>query len=768
MKKLLFYVTVVFALVMNSKSAQSQITFEGSDAYGRIYDITFHPTIENKLYALTQGSHLIESIDKGENWEIIYSFPENGVQLERLKVLSNNSLTFTARFSGVITNNALYFFNTDTGEITKQYTPPITSGSEKVWIDSYSVYSENSDIALVHQGYQIGFNSFAKVYYTSDGGANWELVYFNEDHDGVFPNNVAISPNNSEKLFIARGIGPSEAEGGLFISTDAGTTWEEKIPGNAYGPITFHPQNPETMLLGTDISYSRDHVENLYRSNDGGDTWNTIPISWSNETLDNIVSITYNQQNPDTSIVLEENEIVITYDDWETWENYVYPVDNPNSYYYGLHASYNPFQRGEVFINANYHPLLSEDGGETFTQFFNPFYPVATVALHEGIDPHFYYGVQRGLIHLNMTTGDEQPLGLQPLDYVFSGDAPVYYADRLTTGRVYKYESGFTGSSLNVSDDHGENYSFLYNNFNDKLINLATDPNNTDVIWASFLNEGGKIIDFSDISNPLVTSVPLPEADVLTDVFIDEGNSSIVYITIGAHVYRSDDGGATWEDKSNGLNIDPTTDVIFDIEKSPFNAEEFTVTTSNGIYKTTDNAETWTRTHQADNVRKIKYSTLNQNHAVASIHSYEFGDAQLLYTKDGGEVWEAVPFEAIAHAGSSSMAYIFHENSVDVYLATYDLGLIKYTIDLMVMGTSDLNSSAKPFMVYPNPTNSIINIKENEGAFVSVVIYNSLGQQVISASTEKQINISQLKTGVYFVKIKDVNGSYFIKRIIKE
>ncbi|WP_339700604.1 T9SS type A sorting domain-containing protein [uncultured Marixanthomonas sp.] len=768
MKKLLFYVTVVFTLVTGSVSAQSQITLEGAEDYGRIYDITFHPTIENKLYALTQGSHLIESIDKGENWDIIYSFPENGVQLEHLRILSNNTLTFIAQSTEAITDNALYFFNTDTKEIARQYTPPITSGSVKAWIDSYSVYEDNSDIAIIHQGYKIGITSFAKVYYTADGGDTWEMLYYNEDYDGVFPNNVAISPDNPEKLFIARGNGRNTSGGGLFYSEDAGITWEEKIPGNAYGPITFNPQDANTILIGTDIGYISGHEENLYRSTDGGATWDIIPITWEDVTLDNIVSITYDPQNPETSIVLEENEIVVTHDSWNTWENYIHSVDNPNGYYYGLHASYNPFQTDELFINANYHPLLSQDGGETFTQLYNPFYPVTSALLQEGTGSHLYYGVQRGLIHRNMETGAEEPYGLLPLDYIFSGDAPTYIADKVTMGRVYKYESGFTGSSLNISDDYGENYSFLYGNFNDKIINLTTDPNNSNVIWACFLNEGGKIIDFSDINNPVITSVILPESDILTDVYIEEDNSSIVYITVGAHVYRSEDGGDTWEEKSNGLNINPSTDIIFDIEKSPFNPEELTVTASNGIYKTTDNAENWEQTYQADNVRKVNYSSVDEDHAVASIYSHELGDAQLLYTTDGGEVWQEVPFEAIAHVGSGSMTYQFQEENVDAYLATYDLGLIKYTIDLTELGTTGFEENTNPFVVYPNPVNSIINIQENGGDVVSVAIFNSLGQQVKKASTVKQINISQLETGVYFVKIKDAKGNYFIKRVIKE
>ncbi|PVW16242.1 T9SS type A sorting domain-containing protein [Marixanthomonas spongiae] len=770
MKRLLFYVAVAYTLVMSSVSAQTQspLTFEGATDYGRIYDIAFHPTIENKLYALTQGSHLIESDDKGGTWNIIYSFPENGVQLQMLKILSDNVVTFSVQSSASISENGLYFFNTDSKEITRHYAPPITSGSDKAWVSSYSVHKDDPDFALIHQGYLIGTTSYAKVYYTSNGGATWEMVYYNEDYDGVFPINVAITPDNPQKIYIARGNGPNTSNGGLYVSENAGSTWEEKIPGNAYGPITFNPQNPDIILLGTDIGYFQEHEEHLYRSTDGGETWTTIPIAWEDVTLDNIVHIAFDPVNPETSIVLEENEIVVTHDGWDTWESYTHPVDNPNGYYYGLHASYNPFQTDELFINANYHPLLSQDGGATFIQFYNPFYPVTSSLLQEGTENHLYYGVQRGLIHKNMETGAEAPYGLQPLDYVFSSDAPTYFADKITTGRVYKYESNFTGSSLNISDDFGATYSFLYSNFNDRILNLTTDPNNPNTIWVSFLNEGGKIIDFSDINNPIVTSVVLPASDILTDVYVEAGNSDIVYITVGARVYRSLDGGTTWEEKSNGLNIDPSTDIIFDIEKSPFASEEFTVTASNGIHKTTDSADNWEQTYQAEQVRKMKYSPLNEAHAVASIYSHEYGDAQLLYTTDAGASWQDVPFEAIAHAGSQSIAYKFDEESVDAYLATFDLGLVKYTIDLTELGTPNYEKNGHAFFIYPNPTSSTISIQERGGTMVSVAVYNSLGQQIVKPSSLKQINLVQFESGVYFVKIKDTGGNYFVKRIVKK
>ncbi|MCW8981425.1 MAG: T9SS type A sorting domain-containing protein [Altibacter sp.] len=769
MRKFIILLTFISGLYGGSIYSQSQLTFKGSEDYGRMYNIIFHPTIENRLFAITLGNHIMQSNDKGLSWEILYSYPNNGVHLQRLELLSNNTLTFSVQYNENLSENAVFFYDLSLGEITRQYSPPITNGSDKVWIDSYAIFENNHDIAMVHQAYRIGLTGYAKVYYTMDGGASWNMIYYNVDYNGVFPNNVAISPDNSNKLFIARGAGPNNEEGGLFISQDSGNTWLEKIPDNNYNIITFHPQDANNILLGTFIgNEANGHVENLYRSLDGGTTWNVIPISWEEGTLDNITGIVYNPLDHNNILLMEENEVVITFDDWATHEKTTYPLDNLEGYYYGVHAAFSPFQNGELFVNADYYPLFSQDAGTTFNRLYNRFYPCGVVGLQEGTDDHLFHSVQRGLIHLNLTTGFEQQFGVEPVNLVFNSDAPIYMVDKIIPGRIYKYESSFIGSSLQVSNDFGSSYTVLHTNFFDQLINLTSDPNDANVIWAVFLNEGGLVIDFNDMNNPQVSSVTLPENDILTDVFIDDLDSNIVFITVGAHVYRSVDGGQTWEDSSTGLGIDPATDIIFDIERNPHNNNEYLITASDGIYRSTNDAASWEQVYITTNVRKVHYSPLNASHAVATIPSGNGVESQIVYTLDGGETWEALPFEAIAHVGSGSMAYKFHEQSVDAYIGSYDLGVVKYTIDLATLGTPELPLKNAPFIIYPNPAESVINFREQGETFVWVSVFNNLGQEIISNSYHQQLDISTLEKGVYFVRVKNSEGEYFIKSIIKK
>jgi hypothetical protein len=70
-----------------------------------------------------------------------------------------------------------------------------------------------------------------------------------------------------------------------------------------------------------------------------------------------------------------------------------------------------------------------------------------------------------------------------------------------------------------------------------------------------------------------------------------------------------------------------------------------------------------------------------------------------------------------------------------------------------------------PFIVYPNPANSVLHIA---GAYITSVTINDLYGQVVyrheCKSSEIHIDITDLPAGVYFVKI---NGSE-VRKFLKE
>jgi hypothetical protein len=68
-------------------------------------------------------------------------------------------------------------------------------------------------------------------------------------------------------------------------------------------------------------------------------------------------------------------------------------------------------------------------------------------------------------------------------------------------------------------------------------------------------------------------------------------------------------------------------------------------------------------------------------------------------------------------------------------------------------------------MIYPNPTNGIVNIKM--AAFKEATIYNLSGQRIMR-STDNLIDVGALSEGVYIIKLENRSGDRFSTRLIKE
>ena len=766
MKSKMKSVLSIAMLLLLTLVVNAQINFEGSNEYGRLYDVTYDLNTENKIYALSLGNHLVMSEDNGENWEVLFSYPGNGPSMRGLRTLGSDSLSFYVSNSYNSSENTLYIFDINTEEIVKQYTAPVTAGSTQQWVSSYSIYENDTDVVLFEQGYKIGTASFSKVYYTSNGGNTWEEVYDNESNDGIFPNNVAISPNNPQKIFILRGVGPNSVEGGLFVSTDAGATWDEKVAGQVFMSIAFNPEDPDTILMGTGTGFNTT-VENVYKSTDGSDTWEIVPISWDDFFLDSINYITYDANDVNNIIVLEGNEIAISADGGATWNNYIYG-EEPGSYYYGLKASYNPFQAGEIQITTDFYPVVSIDGGATVSQLGVPFFNSNFMGVSTEGDQHLYYGVQRGFAHKNLTTMTETPYFVEPINFFFSDPAPRFTIESNIEGRVYIFTAGFSSQNLWVSNEHGSNISSINSTEFDQFFHVKTDPTNSNLVWAAYENEGTVKIDFTDLSNPIVTNVTMPANTPHLSTFIDPSNSDTIIVGLGGELYQSFDSGNTWASISDGITLDPQFDYIFDIQQNPNNSNEFMAATSEGVFKSEDGAQTWSQTYVGPNVRKVKYSDVAENHIAIATTSGEFIQAKVSYTTDNGSEWIDVPYEAIENVSSSSMDFVFHENSITAYIASSDIGPITYEIDTSTLGTVNFENNSNNLLIYPNPTSSIINIEfKNAELANKIIIYSYTGQKILEENDLESVNLENLNKGIYFVKVEGSNGGNYVKKIIK-
>ncbi|MDL2262176.1 PKD domain-containing protein [Bacteroidales bacterium OttesenSCG-928-I21] len=90
-------------------------------------------------------------------------------------------------------------------------------------------------------------------------------------------------------------------------------------------------------------------------------------------------------------------------------------------------------------------------------------------------------------------------------------------------------------------------------------------------------------------------------------------------------------------------------------------------------------------------------------------------------------------------------------------------------VDFVINQTGIDTNFAKLIKIYPNPATNYVNVEFPEGT-EKISILNMLGQTILEKaviSTNDRINIENLKTGTYFIKIQKTNETEVVKFIIK-
>lgn len=762
---------LLVGLLLTTKKSQAQLEAIGSSDYGRIFDITYDPNIENKLYATTLYNHILVSNDHGKNWEILFSMSIHDVtKFQDLKMTNNNTALSFIKFNQSSSNNTLIIFDLATNTVINEIEIPYASIDR--YITSYSIYSQDANIILMNT--KLDFNDLENTYYTTDGGKNWDLVYSKTENDGVAINDVAINPNNPNHLILARGLGPTEIDGGLFVSNDAGQTWEDKLPGIVLTPIAFNPHNANDILVGTGISFGNT-VENLYRSLDGGNTWQIVPISWTDEQLNDITVIAFNPDVANKIIILEENELVISNDNGATWVNYVHDSNDVHGYYYGTNLSFNPFNENELYINSDYHPQFSNDGGITLSWSKNNYF-LSTGSLglfHNKNNVHLYYGVQQGYIHREFSTQEENSFDILPIDWYNQNDAPTLYVDKYVEGRIFTFNGGWFGADLKVSIDHGQNKHQILNTFMNYFDAIGTDPFNLDTVWVSLSNNSGNYelisVNLNDLGAIQTTNIALPDGGFIKGIHFDTQNQGHALITIGTKVYRTEDYGNTWNLSNLGLeSLDPNRDLILNLDANPLNPQQLAIATNKGIFSSIDGGNTWSQIY-TELVHQVFHSDSYDGHLVGTVHSSSISNFAIIYSNDSGQNWTRIENEELLSIGSNDSKVKFNSLShAEVFIGSIDLGLVKYTVNLQTLGVGESEIHDDFINVFPNPTIDFVNIKLSADRLHSVAVFDLTGKKLIEESNTSVIDISEFSSGIYLLEIYTDSGKSFIKKIIKK
>lgn len=369
----------------------------------------------------------------------------------------------------------------------------------------------------------------------------------------------------------------------------------------------------------------------------------------------------------------------------------------------------NPSNSG-IFKDIYSGPPSSAASG--FTLFNGEYYFSANDGVSHGREIWKTDGTSAGTVfYLDVITGIN---GSNPEQFNVVGSNLTFVADHDTVGReLFKTNgSGNLGLIRNIHPT-GDSNPLDITNIDNTLYFSADNGSVGRELWKSNGNTSLGTTLVKDI-NASGDSNPSKFIKIGTDIFFiaDDGIN-------GVELWKTD-GSPVGTDMVK--NINPTG------SSNPDNLIDY----NGNLYFTandgTNGTELWISDGTTAGTMMIELNTSGD--AIAS-HLIVFNN-ELYLSADGGN-----------GAGQELWAYMEQNLSID-----------------------DVNILENQIALFPNPTNNYFEVESKE-AFTKVELFTLQGQSVKSFAPQNQYDISDLSSGIYFVKIK-ANNAEITKRIIKE
>ncbi len=247
------------------------------------------------------------------------------------------------------------------------------------------------------------------MYRSTDAGRTWQFIGLK---DAGQIGSVIVHPSNPDVVWIAAlgsPFGPN-AERGIFKTTDGGKSWKKTLfVNNQTGGrvLAINYSNPNELYagmyrglrLGWDIVSGGPATEGgIYKSTDGGETWNKLSAGLPQKLIGKI-DLDVARSNPRVVYAMveapgPEGGLYKSDDSGATWRNVNNSARLRARPFYFHYVDVNPKNENEVWVNElALHK--STDGGKTFTQvptphgdnhgiWFNPDNPSIALQCNDG------------------------------------------------------------------------------------------------------------------------------------------------------------------------------------------------------------------------------------------------------------------------------------------------------------------------------------------------------------------------------------------------
>ncbi|MCO5264827.1 MAG: hypothetical protein M9948_02945 [Lentimicrobium sp.] len=471
-------------------------------------------------------------------------------------------------------NTAEYYVAVASGHIWK------TINSGTTWepvFDHYGSYSigclamdpENSNVIWAGTGennHQRALGYGDGIYKSIDGGKSWKNMGLkNSRQIGM----IAINPQNTDIVYVAAEgsvWGPGE-ERGLYKTTDGGKTWNKVLnisENTGINNVIMDPRNPDVLYATSEQRRRHDFTKigggpesGIWKSTDAGANWIKLTSGLPSAEMGGI-GIAISPVNPDVVYAIIEaagdaGGFYRTNNRGASWER-MSGHTAQGQYYNEIYCD--PRDVDKVYSVETFSQY-TEDGGKTWKNVSTKNRHVDDHALW--IDPsntrHFLIGGDGGIYE----TWD----GGQ--DFQFKNNLPVtqFYRVNVDNSEPFYYVYGGTqdnnsmgGPSRNTSSLGVVNDEWFVTNGGDGFW-TAVDPQDPNIVYAEA--QYGNMVRYDRKSGEAIDIRPEPRKgeDTYkwywdTPLFISKHAHTRLY-TAANKVFRSDDRGNTWQVISDDL-----------------------------------------------------------------------------------------------------------------------------------------------------------------------------------------------------------------------
>jgi len=264
---------------------------------------------------------------------------------------------------------------------------PVTDAHVDLAVGSIAFSTANP--AIVYAGMGDNDNGYfgSGVLRSTDAGSTWTRVSNATLPDKGQAMKILIDPANPNKVFLAQMNFLDAANNisfvsGIYVSNDGGVNWTRTL-NCSVRDLAIHPANPQIVYAG--VSFRPNGIPGLYKSIDGGQTWNNVFASpyASSQTATRDFRVAVTPANPNRVYVYFgtrtttpfEVRLEMSDDAGATWtDRGVISTESidPGQFGYNTYLVASPTNADTVYVGTR-DLFRSTDSGVTFTDLSNSF-----------------------------------------------------------------------------------------------------------------------------------------------------------------------------------------------------------------------------------------------------------------------------------------------------------------------------------------------------------------------------------------------------------